>query len=82
MQNLYVQALLAKYQNHTGMHCLSNRGHKCDFHKQISEEVLDNAVAEVITQLVRKPKFAALMQSKIDMKVDTAGIDQEIENLE
>ena len=63
-------------------HRLSNRGHKCDFHKQISEEVLDNAVAEVITQLVRKPKFAALMQSKIDMKVDTAAIDQEIENYE
>ena len=63
-------------------HRLSNRGHKCDFHKQISEEVLDNAVAEVITQLVRKPKFAALMQSKIDMKVDTAAVDQEIENYE
>ena len=63
-------------------HRLSNRGHKCDFHKQISEEVLDNAVAEVITQLVRKPKFAALMQSKIDMKVDTAAINQEIKNYE
>jgi site-specific DNA recombinase len=63
-------------------HRLSNRGHKCDYHKQISEEVLDNAVAEVITQLVRKPKFAALMQSKIDMKVDTATIDQEITNYE
>ena len=22
LQNLYVQALLAKYRNHTGMHCL------------------------------------------------------------
>ena len=39
-------------------------------------------MAEVITALVRKPKFAALMQSKIDMKVDTAAIDQEIENYE
>ena len=43
---------------------------------------LDNAVAEVITALVKKPKFAALMQSKINMKVDTAAIDQEIENYE
>ena len=63
-------------------HRLSTRGHKCDYKKQISEEVLDSAVAEVITALVRKPKFAALMQSKIDMKVDTAAIDQEIENYE
>ena len=63
-------------------HRLSTRGHKCDYKKQISEEVLDNAVAEVITALVKKPKFAALMQSKINMKVDTAAIDQEIENYE
>ena len=63
-------------------HRLSTRGHKCDYKKQISEEVLDSAVAEVITALVKKPKFAALMQSKIDMKVDTAAIDQEIENYE
>ena len=45
-------------------HRLSTRGHKCDYKKQISEEVLDSAVAEVITALVRKPKFAALMRSK------------------
>ena len=63
-------------------HRLSTRGHKCDYKKQISEEVLDSAVAEVITALVKNPKFAALMQSKIDMKVDTAAIDQEIENYE
>ncbi len=37
---------------------------------------------EVITQLVKRPKFAALMQSKIDMKVDTAAIDQEVTNYE
>ncbi len=32
-------------------HRLSNRGHKCDYKKQISEDVLDNAVAEVISAL-------------------------------
>ena len=63
-------------------HRLSTRGHKCDYKKQISEEVLDNAVVEVITQLVKRPKFAALMQSKINMKVDTITIDQEIKNYE
>ena len=54
------------------------RGQKCDFAKQIQEEVLDNAVVEVIIKLVSNPKFAVLMQSKINSKVDTTAIEQEI----
>jgi len=54
------------------------RGHKCDYKKQIQEEVLDDAVAEVIVKLVSNPKFAAMMQEKINMKVDTTAIEQEI----
>ena len=58
------------------------RGHKCDYKKQVNEELLDSAVAEVIIKLVSNPKFAALMQSKINMKVDTTVIDREIEAFE
>ena len=58
------------------------RGHKCDYKKQIREELLDDAVAEVIVKLVSNPKFATMMQEKINMKVDTAAIDQEIANYE
>ena len=58
------------------------RGHKCDYKRQINEELLDTAVAEVITKLVSNPKFAALMQQKISMKVDTSAIEQEIANYE
>ena len=54
------------------------RGQKCDFNKQIQEEVLDNAVVEVIIKLVSNPKFAAMMQEKINSKVDTIAIEQEI----
>ena len=43
-------------------------------------QLLDDAVAEVIVKLVSNPKFAAMMQEKINMKVDTAAIDQEIAN--
>ena len=57
-------------------------GHKCDYKKQIREELLDDAVAEVIVKLVSNPKFAAMMQEKINRKVDTAAIDQEIANYE
>lgn len=58
------------------------RGHKCDYKKQIHEELLDDAVAEVIVKLVSNPRFAAMMQEKINRKVDTAAIDQEIANYE
>ena len=54
------------------------RGQKCDFNKQIQEKVLDNAVVEVIIKLVSNPKFAAMMQEKINSKVDTTAIEQEI----
>lgn len=63
---------------HRGM----QRGHKCDYRKQIREELLDDAVAEVIVKLVSNPHFAAMMQEKINMKVDTTVIDQEITNYE
>lgn len=58
------------------------RGHKCDYKKQIREELLDDAVAEVIVKLVSNPHFAEMMQEKINMKVDTTAIDQEIANYE
>ncbi|MBR3738953.1 MAG: recombinase family protein [Clostridia bacterium] len=55
-----------------------DRGYKCEYKKQVPEELLNNAVAEVIIQLVSKPRFAALMQEKINMKVDTTALEQEI----
>ena len=63
-------------------HRSMQRGHKCDYKKQIQEDVLDGAVAEVIVKLVSNPRFAAMMQEKINMKVDTAAIDQEIATYE
>ena len=63
-------------------HRTMTRGHKCDYKKQINEDVLDEAVVEVITKLVANPWFASMMQEKINMKVDTTVIDQEITVLE
>ena len=63
-------------------HRTMTRGHKCDYKKQIHEELLDDAVAEVIVKLVSNPKFAAMMQEKINMQVDTTVIEQEIETYE
>ena len=58
------------------------RGHKCDYKKQIREELLDDAVAEVIVKLVGNSKFAVMMQEKINSKVDTAVIDAELADFE
>lgn len=58
------------------------RGHKCDYKKQINEEMLDGAVVEVIRTLVSNKKFAGMMKQKINLEVDTAALDQEIANYE
>jgi len=63
-------------------HRTMTRGHKCDYKKQIREELLDDAVAEVIVKLVGNSKFAAMMQEKINSKVDTAIIDAELADFE
>lgn len=59
-----------------------NRGYKCDYKKQINEELLDNSVSEIIIKLVSNPKFASMMQEKINMQVDTTAIEQELANYE
>ena len=58
------------------------RGHKCDYKKQVHEEMLDASVAEVISKLVSNPKFSDLIRSKINMEIDTSALDQEIANYE
>ncbi len=63
-------------------HRTMTRGHKCTYRKQINEELLDDAVAEVIVKLVSNPNFADSMKEKINTKVDTAAIDMEIANYE
>ena len=57
-------------------------GVKCDYRKQIREELLDDAVKEVVVKLVSNPSFASMMQEKINMKVDTSAIEQELANYE
>lgn len=63
-------------------HRSMTRGHKCTYRNQINEELLDKSVAEVVSRLVSRPKFAELMQEKINTQVDTTAIDQEIKTCE
>ena len=53
-------------------------GKKCDYTKQWSEEVIDDAVAELITSLVTKPKFEEHLRKKVGDKIDTSELESEI----
>lgn len=58
------------------------KGYKCTYSKQLQEEKLDSAVAEVIGKLVSNPKFADMMQKKINIKTDTVEVEKEIANFQ
>ncbi len=63
-------------------HRNGEKGYSCNYKKQINEELLDNSVSEIIIKLVSNPKFATMMQDKINMQVDTTAIEQELTNYE
>ncbi len=71
-----------QYKDHFYYACKHRKildGHHCDYKKQWREEVINNAVVEVIKKLVSNKKFAEIIKSKIGSKVDTASIDKELD---
>ena len=57
-------------------------GEKCTYNKQINEDVLNNAVIEILSKAVNNPKLISIMEDKINTKIDTSEIDLEIKNYE
>ena len=55
-------------------------GRLCNYNRQINEKVLDEAVVEIICQMVKKPKFIDFMKERISLKVDMKEMDREIEH--
>ena len=58
----------------------STRGRKCDYTKQIREELVENEVVSAISELVDNPTFAKEIKKRIGTKIDTEEIDKEIVN--
>ena len=56
-------------------------GKKCDYKRQWSEELIDDAVRELICSLVTKPKFEEHLRKKVGDKIDTKELESEIEYL-
>lgn len=57
-------------------------GQLCDFRKNINQEVINAAVEEVISNLVKNPQFAELISQELNTKVDVSSINKEIEEHE
>ena len=57
-------------------------GHKCTFNKQLHEDKLNEANAEVIAKLVKNPEFAKAIKEKINTQIDLTEINTELANLE
>ena len=71
-----------EYSYYACKHRYGIKGHKCSYNKQVSADLIESAVNEVIIKLVRKPEFADIMKSRINSKVDTVELDKEIAALE
>ncbi len=60
-------------------HRLELDGHRCDYHKQWNQTVINGAVEEVIKKLVANPEFENAIHRKIEAKVDTTALEAELD---
>lgn len=70
-----------KYKDYFYYACKHRRimdGHKCTYNKQWGEDRVNDAVVEVIKKLVANPRFIKIIKEKINTKVDTSEIDNEL----
>lgn len=68
------------YFSYACKHKLNKDGHKCDYHRQWSEEKIDGAVSEIIRKLVNNPRFSEVMKTKVNTSVDTNEAKKELAN--
>ena len=59
-------------------HRMKVDGHKCDYHRQWNQTVVNGAVEEVIERLVSNPKFEKALCEKINTRVSTEGLEEEL----
>lgn len=56
----------------------AERGHKCDYTKQVKKEIIETEVIGAIRELVDNPIFAEEIKKRIGTQIDTVEIDKEI----
>lgn len=73
------------YKTYYSYYCNNRKaltGHRCEFFRQPSEKELNGAVQEIVMSLVNNPKFSEKMKEKVNNKVDTSEVDEDIQRLE
>ena len=74
----------SRYKDYFYYACKHRRqvdGHVCTYKKQWGEEKINEAVAEAIKKMVANKDFEAAIRERIDSRINTAELDQEVENL-
>lgn len=64
--------------------CKHNRtedGVTCNYKKQWGENIINSAVEQFISQLIKNPKFKNALNKKISSEIDVSEIEKEIETL-
>lgn len=56
-------------------------GTKCDYKKHWLEPKVNEAVAEIVMNLIKSPKFETALKEKVSTQINTTEIEKEIENL-
>ena len=62
-------------------HRTTVNGHKCGYKRQWKQEMVDDAVEEVIRKLVNNPKFEDAIRQKIGAQIDTKELEAELTQL-
>ena len=62
-------------------HRLEIDGHVCPYHKQWSEDKVNDAVVEAIREMVSVPQFTEAIKKKIGSTIDTQQLEKERETL-
>ena len=73
--------LYKDYYYYQCKHRTTVNGHKCGYKRQWKQELVDNAVEEVIRKLVNNPKFEDAIGQKIGAQIDTKELEAELTQL-
>lgn len=70
--------LYKDYYYYQCKHRTTVNDHKCGYKRQWKQELVDNAVEEVIRKLVNNPKFEEAIRQKIGAQIDTKELEAEL----
>lgn len=74
-------SLYKDYFYYACKHRIKVDGHRCDYRKQWGQDMVNEAVAEIIRKLVQNPKFEEAIRKKINSHIDTSELENEMDVL-